>query len=203
MGYLKRKKPATYEDIEALPLGWVGELLEDELYAHPRPAWGHMEVMKALAIHLLTRFEEGQGTLGGWWLAIEPELHFGRDVLVPDLAGWRRERMPQPPEPTTHFTTVAPDWVCEVLSPSTAFVDRGRKLPLYFREGVAQAWLIDPRKCTLEVYGRGHLGWRLVTRYKGDVVVRAEPYEVAPLDLARLWSPPGRGRASVDAPQEA
>ena len=122
---------------------------------------------------------------------MEPELHFGRDVLVPDLAGWRRERMLQPPNPNKHFTTVAPDWVCEVLSPSTANVDRGRKLPIYFREGVSQAWVIDPRKCTLEVYHRGHTGWSLATRYKGDVVVRAEPFEVVPLDLGRLWYPPG------------
>lgn len=188
MGWLKRKKPATYEDIEELPLGWVGELLEDELYAHPRPAWPHMEAMQALSAYLFSRFQEGKGSLGGWWLGVEPELHFGREVLVPDLAGWRRERRPHPPNRVGHFTTVAPDWVCEVLSPSTARVDRGRKMPIYFREGVSQAWLIDPRECTLEVYQRGHAGWRLVTTYTGNVTVRAEPYDVVPLDLTQLWT---------------
>jgi Uma2 family endonuclease len=197
MGWLKRKKPATYEDIEELPLGWVGELLEDELYAHPRPAWAHMEAMHALSAHLFTYFQEGKGSLGGWWLGVEPELHFGRDVLVPDLAGWRRERRPQPPHRAKHFTTVAPDWVCEVLSPSTARVDRGRKMPIYFQQGVSQAWLIDPRKCTLEVYGRGRAGWGLATTYSGNVMVRVEPYDVVPLDLGQLWtlsSEEGAGR---------
>lgn len=188
MGWLKRKKPATYEDIEELPLGWVGELLEDELYAHPRPAWSHMEAMNALSAHLFTHFQQGKGSLGGWWLGVEPELHFGRDVLVPDLAGWRRERRPHPPTRSGHFTTVSPDWVCEVLSPSTARVDRGRKMQIYFREGVSRAWLVDPRKCTLEVYARARAGWGLVTTYTGNVTVRAEPYDVVPLDLSLLWT---------------
>lgn len=188
MGWLKRKKPATYEDIEELPLGWVGEILEDELYAHPRPAWSHMEAMQALSAHLVARFQEGKGSLGGWWLGVEPELHFGREVLVPDLAGWRRERRPHPPNRSGHFTRVVPDWVCEVLSPSTARVDRCRKMPIYFREGVSQAWLIDPRQCTLEVYRRGSTDWRLVTTYAGNVTVCAEPYDVVPLDLTLLWT---------------
>jgi Uma2 family endonuclease len=191
----KRKKPATYEDIEELPLGWVGELLEDELYAHPRPAWEHMEVAKKLSAHLVTRFEKGGGSLGGWWIGVEPELHFGQDVLVPDLAGWRRERLLQPLNRGRHFTTLAPDWVCEVLSPSTARVDRDRKMPIYFRQGVSQAWLIDPRKCTLEVYQRGRAGWRLATVYKGNVTVRAEPYDAVPLELGQLWYP-GSGEVS-------
>lgn len=197
MGDMKRKKPATYEDIEQLPLGWVGELMDSELYAHPRPVWGHMQVTKALSVHLLTRFEEGMGSLGGWWIGIEPELHLGRDVLVPDLAAWRRERMPQPPHPARHFTSLIPDWVCEVLSPSTAVVDRGRKMEAYFRAGTRLAWLIDPRKCTLEVYLRGKTCWRLGPVFKGSTLVRAEPFDAVPLDLSRLWFPGAPGVVPV------
>lgn len=196
MSELKRKKPATYEDIEELPLGWVGELLEDELYAHPRPAYTHLQVSSRLSALLMTCFDEGVGNLGGWCLLSEPELHFGRDVLVPDIAGWRRERPPCPPGSNPPFITLAPDWVCEVLSPSTASIDRVRKMPVYQREGVSSAWLIDPRKCTLEVYHLGRGGWRLAAWHAGNTVVRAEPYEAVPLDLGLLWSPrPGRAQA--------
>jgi Uma2 family endonuclease len=189
MRELKRKKPATYEDIEELPLGWVGEILEDELFAHPRPAAAHLQVASRLGILLGRHFEEGVGSLGGWWILDEPELHFGRDVVVPDLAGWRRERLPFHPGSSPPFITLAPDWVCEVLSPSTASVDRGRKMPVYQREGVSSAWIIDPRKCTLEVFHLGHGGWQLAACHVGNTVVRAEPYEAVPLDLGLLWSP--------------
>jgi Uma2 family endonuclease len=184
-----RKKPATYEDIEALPVGWVGEILGDELYAHPRPAWGHLQVASRLGALLMGRFDQSVGSLGGWWIVNEPEFHFGRDVLVPDLAGWRRERMPEPPDMAAPFITMAPDWVCEVLSPSTASVDRGRKMPIYQREGVSMAWIVDPRRFSLEVYHLGKGGWRLAARHEGNAVVRAEPYDAVPLDLGRLWFP--------------
>lgn len=185
---LKRKKPATYEDIEELPIGWVGELVEDELYAHPRPAVAHLHVASRLGAHLISHFEEGLANPGGWWLLNEPELHLGRDVLVPDIAGWRRERVPSGLDLTQPFITLAPDWICEVLSPSTSSVDRVRKMPVYQRECVSSAWIIDPRKPTLEVYHLGPGGWRLAAWHAGDSVVRAEPYEAVPLDLARLWS---------------
>lgn len=188
MSELKRKKPATYEDIKELPLGWVGELLEDELYAHPRPAYLHLQVASRLSGLLMTQFDEGIGSQGGWWLLGEPELHLGRDVLVPDIAGWRRERPPCSPDENPPFITLAPDWVCEVLSPSTASVDRGRKMPVYQREGVSCAWLVDPCKRTLEVYHLERSGWRLAAWHAGNTVVRAEPFETAALDLGQLWS---------------
>jgi Uma2 family endonuclease len=181
------KKPASYEDIEALPVGWVGEILEDELVASPRPAMGHSHVCSVLGARLLNPFSLGDGGPGGWWIFYEPELHLGRDILVPDLAGWRRERMPKPPAPEEPFMTLAPDWVCEVLSPSTVAVDRTRKLPIYHREGVAHAWLIDPLACTLEVFRRESSGWLLTATHVGEELVRAEPFDAVPLGLGVLW----------------
>jgi Uma2 family endonuclease len=183
------KRPATYEDIEALPPGWVGEIIDDELYAFPRPAKWHAWVASELGVELGGSFGVGKRGPGGWWFVDEPELHFGRQVLVPDLAGWRYERAPGLFERNDPFFDLAPDWVCEVLSPSTAALDRKRKLPLYHREGVSHAWLVDPQAHTLEVYRRRKKGWRLVASHGGAEVVRAEPFDAEPLDLGRLWAP--------------
>ncbi|MFE8603752.1 Uma2 family endonuclease [Archangium violaceum] len=184
----KGKRPATYEDIEALPPGWVGEIIDDELWALPRPPTWNLWVMSVLGARLGRTFGVGQGGPGGWWILIEPELHFGRQVLVPDLAGWRQERAPALLEREVPFFDLAPDWVCEVLSPSTEALDREHKLRLYHQQGVSHAWLVDPRARTLEVYRRGTRGWRFA-RYGGEDVVRAEPFDVEPLELGRLWAP--------------
>ncbi|MDY7231078.1 Uma2 family endonuclease [Hyalangium rubrum] len=188
-GGSSRKKPASYEDIEALPVGWIGEIVDEELVAQPRPAFGHQRAAWALGGQLYTPFDRGQGGPGGWWIFYEPELHFGQNVLVPDLAGWRRERMPQPPRPTAPFATSAPDWICEILSPSTATVDRARKLPIYHREGVCHAWVIDPLERTLEVFHRSRRGWMLAESHAGQSVVRAIPFESVALELSALWLP--------------
>jgi Uma2 family endonuclease len=182
------KRPATYEDIEALPPGWVGEIIDDELYAFPRPPTWNLWAVSVLLAKLGNTFCFGTRGPGGWWIVREPEWHFGRQVVVPDLAGWRYEWAPGLFERDDPFFDLAPDWVCEVLSPSTAELDRVRKLPLYHREGVSHAWLVDPRAHTLEVYRRGARGWRL-SRYRGEDVVRAEPFDAEPLDLGRLWAP--------------
>jgi Uma2 family endonuclease len=199
MGQGKGKKPATYEDIEALPVGWVGEIVQDELYASPRPAAQHLRVASRLGVLLGTPFEFGRGGPGGWWFFDEPELHFEHDVLVPDLAGWRRERAPEPPA-EARWMTLAPDWICEVLSPSTWAVDRVRKMPLYYREGVNHLWLIDPRRYALEVYRRGQKQWSRVGFYEGGGTVRVEPFEEVPLELGLLWLPVRHGRGERPSP---
>src|SRR5207248_4957574 len=126
-----RSGPATYADIEALPPNMVGEIIHGVLYANPRPASPHAAAASAIGEELGPPFKRGKGGPGGWVILFEPEVHLRADILVPDLAGWRRERMPETPlEP---FLTLAPDWLCEVLSPSTASFDRKKKLPVYAR----------------------------------------------------------------------
>jgi Uma2 family endonuclease len=183
----KGKRPATYEDIEVLPPGWVGEIIDDELWAFPRPAAWHARAGGRLMSVLSAAFDQDSAEPGGWWILPEPELHFGQQVLVPDIAGWRRERVPGLLERNVPFFTVAPDWICEVGSPSTSVLDRERKMPIYHREGVSHVWLVHPLAHTLEVYRRGKRAWRFVARHGGEVVVHAEPFESFPLDLGLLW----------------
>jgi Uma2 family endonuclease len=140
-------------------------------------------------------FQGGIGGPGGWWILDEPELHFREQVLVPDLAGWKRERMPAMPDEA--YFSIAPDWVCEVLSPSTERIDRSRKLRIYAEAGVSHAWLVNPVERTLEVLRLGEGKWTIVAVFTGSEVVRAEPFDTIDLELRRLWvdqtppSPPG------------
>jgi len=153
----------------------------------PRPAFAHAHAASALGADIGTPFFRGKGGPGGWWILDEIELHFDNDILVPDLAGWRRERLPKPPSPREPFMTLAPDWVCEVLSPSTARVDRRLKLPVYARAQVANVWFIDPMLRTLEVLRRQREGWLLVGTFSDREQVRAEPFDAVELDLGGLW----------------
>ena len=133
-------------------------------------------------------FDDGVGGPGGWWILTEPELHFGEQVVVPDLAGWRRERLPAMPEEA--FFSLAPDWVCEVLSPSTGRIDRGRKLRIYAEAGVAHAWLVNPLERTLEVLRLREGAWTIVAVCSDSDAVRIEPFEAIELELGRLWVDP-------------
>lgn len=130
-------------------------------------------------------FDRGRGGPGGWWILDEPELHLGSDVLVPDLAGWRRERMPRIPD--VAFFELVPDWLCEIVSLRTARVDRTRKMPAYARHGVAVLWIIDPSAKTLEVFVLSNGGWRLESSHGGDERARAVPFEAVEIELASLW----------------
>ncbi len=115
----------------------------------------------------------------------EPELHLGDDIIVPDLAGWRRSRMPEIPD--VPFFTLAPDWVCEVLSPSTEQLDRADKLPLFAANQVSHAWLLSPTARTLEVFELDGRTFRLVSVFKNDERVRARPFDAFELELGALW----------------
>lgn len=180
------RSPATYADIEALPPNVVGEIIAGTLYASPRPASPHAVASSALGEELGPPFKRGRGGPGGWVILDEPELHFGGDVLVPDLGGWRRERMPEVRDVAAF--TLAPDWACEVLSPSTAAIDRGEKMPVYARERVGHLWLVDPLLRTLEVFRLDGDGYRVVATWHDEAKVRAEPFEAFELDLAVLWA---------------
>ncbi len=179
-------KEATYEDLLKVDPHLVAELVEGTLYTHPRPRTAHARSATMLSFELVGPFDRGRGGPGGWLFLFEPELHLGRDVLVPDLAGWRRERLPELPDGPS--LSVAPDWLCEVLSPATASVDRSVKLPQYAAQGVAHVWFIDPEAQTLEVLRLDGRTYRLMTTFAHEALVRAEPFEAFELSLSELWS---------------
>lgn len=173
----------------------IAEIISGELIVTPRPSGPHTISASGLGGDLVPPFQRGRGGPGGWWIMDEPELHLDKHVLVPDLAGWRRERMPV--YPADPFITLPPDWVCEVVSDSTCRIDRIRKLPIYAEFEIGHAWLVDPEKETLEVYRleRGH--WLLVGTYEGDTEVRAEPFDAISLGLGALWD---RGQQTLPKP---
>ena len=180
-------KRATYEDVLNAPENKVAEILDGELFLSPRPTPRHAVTTSELGMAIGNPFHRGVGGPGGWWILDEPELHFEDDeIAVPDLAGWRRERMPVVPDAA--FFTLAPDWVCEVLSPSTERVDRGKKLRAYAAAGVTHAWLVKPSDRTLEVLRLREGAWTIVAVWEDRAVVRAEPFEAIELELARLWA---------------
>ena len=182
------RKIDPYAELAALAPQLVGEVVEGVLHTQPRPSPRHAHASSVLGEELGPPFRRGRGGPGGWILLDEPELHLGprTDVLVPDLAGWRKERVAELPE--ADYFVVAPDWVAEVLSPSTLRLDRGAKLGIYRREGVRHVWLVDPVARTLEVFRlTGDVyGW--VATHEGDAVVRAEPFDAIELQLGLLWT---------------
>ena len=183
------KRQACYDDLRALPENMVGEILGGELHATPRPAPRHARAYSSITGTLWGPFDHGRGGPGGWWIIDEPELHLGGDVIVPDIAGWRRSRMPTLPE--TAWFELAPDWVCEILSPSTANTDRAVKMPIHARERVEHLWLVDPDARTLEVCHRqadGH--WLLLATLKDDDGVRQPPFDAIEFPLSDLWADP-------------
>jgi Uma2 family endonuclease len=178
-----------YSELEALPENLVGEIIGGELHVQPRPAAPHALAGSSLGADLLGAFQRGRGGPGGWWIIDEPEIHFVRDieVLVPDIAGWRRERMTRMP-PDQRFEVV-PDWVCEILSPSTARKDRVIKMPVYARFGVAYLWLVDPLARTLETFALESGRWVVTGQFKDEDIVAVPPFEALSLELVTLWVP--------------
>ena len=188
---LKASPDATLEDLQSVPSPMNGEILDGELVTSPRPAPRHGVAAGGIGGHVVGPFMFGVGGPGGWWILPEPELHLGVDprtlAVVPDLAGWRRDTMPHLPE--TAYFAQCPDWVCEVLSPSTMGSDRAIKMPFYAKAGVGHAWLVDPLAETLEVYRRvNDREWLLLGAHHGAVRVRAEPFDAIEIDLTPLWS---------------
>ena len=182
------KRRATYEDLCKVPDTMVAEIIDGELIATPRPAFPHARVTSVMAGDLGGPFDRPPGDPdgpGGWWLLFEPELPLAADVVVPDYAGWRRARLPVLPNVAAF--EVAPDWACEVVSPTTGAIDRTGKMRIYAREQVGHLWLIDPLARTLEVYRLEDARWVLASTHGGTDVVRAEPFDAVDLQLARWW----------------
>ena len=180
-----RTPRATYQDVLDAPAHRVAEIIDGTLYTHPRPAPPHAVASSYLGGELTGPFGKGRGGPGGWWILDEPELHLGEDVLVPDLAGWRRERMAELPD--TAYFTLAPDWVCEVLSASTRKLDLHEKRPVYAREEVPYLWLVDPADRTLEAFELHDGQWLLIASAKDDEPVSIRPFDAITFNLADLW----------------
>jgi Uma2 family endonuclease len=179
------RSQASYDDVLRAPDHVVAEVLDGDLYTSPRPSGPHTEAASVLGMDLGGAFHRGRGGPGGWIILFEPELHLGRDILVPDLAGWLRSRLPA--VPSTPFLELAPDWACEVVSPGSERLDRERKLPLYSRERVSHVWLVDPLERMIEVYRLDGDSYRLVVTRGGTDRVRLEPFAAIEVELEAMW----------------
>lgn len=186
---VRSKWRATYEDLLRVPDTMVGEIVGGDLVVSPRPATSHAYAATEIAGDLVPAFHGVQARTGpgGWWILPEPELRLADDVLVPDLAAWRCERMPTMPD--VPALTVAPDWVCEIVSPSSVRHDRIAKMRCYARAAVGWVWLVDPIARTLESFRLSGDGWTLASSHATDETARAEPFAALEIPLARWWLP--------------
>jgi len=185
-----KEEAVSYQDVLDAPEGMRAEILDGEFVLQARPMPGHDFTQGGMMSVLHPAFQRGIGGPGGWWIISEPELHFGdRDhrTLVPDLAGWRRERMPVI-DPAARYPVV-PDWVCEILSPSTARTDRMLKMRIYADVGVRHLWIADPATRTLETYTLRDGHWTLLATHGDEGAVDAVPFAEVPLPLDALWLP--------------
>jgi Uma2 family endonuclease len=179
------KRKATYAEIEALPEHMVGEILDGDLVVSPRPRARHGLTATGLASIVTGAFQFGNGGPGGWWIIAEPELHLDEDVVVPDIAGWRQERMDSVPDVVG--VELPPDWVCEVISPSTRRYDRGPKMRIYKRSGVPWLWIVDRASRAIEVYQLTDGEWRDPAVFEGVDRARLPPFEAIEIHLVQIW----------------
>lgn len=178
-------KPACYEDIVNLPENIVGEIMNGQLETHPRPTPKHALAAGSIGDELISPFQKGNNGPGGWWILPEPECHLKEQVLVPDLAGWRKKRMPTLPE--TAWFDIVPDWVCEILSPSTSRIDRIVKMPIYAELEVNYLWLIDPVLQTLEAFELKNKHWVLMGSFADNTTLSIAPFAEHTFSLSVLW----------------
>ena len=182
---LALKKAATYADLEAVPENLVAEIIFGDLVTHPRPVTGHGAMTSALGVVAGAPYQFGQGGPGGWVFVDEPESHLGPHVLVPDIAAWRRERWTA--KSSDPFITVAPDWICEGLSPSTEKYDKGPKRAIYAQHGVGYLWFLDPRVMSLECFVLQGKEWVLKGTFFDSDLVCMPPFDALTFSLAMLW----------------
>ncbi len=182
------RRGASYDDLCRLDPGLVGEIIDGDLYGSPRPAPIHANAAAGILAPLRTTFHGAPGGTGhgGWWILFEPEVHLSADVVVPDLAGWRTERLPAIPD--APFLELVPDWICEVISPSSGSIDRVKKMRIYAREGVRSVWLVEPHQRTLEVYRLEASRWVVVGTLADAARARIEPFAEVEIDLSTWWT---------------
>lgn len=182
------RKYATYEDLYTIPGNMMGEIINGRLVVTPRPSRKHVLASSFLGGEIIPSYCHGRGDgPGGWIVLIEPEIGFGANILVPDLAGWKLERYPE--EESQNWISVTPDWACEIISPSTEIRDRDEKMAIYAEHGVPYVWLINPIITTLEAYKLLSEGWFRFAIYNGHKMVKVEPFHEIEIDLGSLWGP--------------
>jgi Uma2 family endonuclease len=190
------KTEASYQDVLDAPRHKVAEIIDGELYLSPRPGTPHTRAVSQLHLILGAPFDRGHGGPGGWFFLVEPELHFGSDIVVPDIAAWRRENLPR--DLNGPFITDPPDWICEGLSRSTVRLDRGKKMPLYAKVGIGHAWLVDPIVMnSVEVYRLEDKRYELVRMFHDSEPIRAEPFDAIELQFGEIWTLPNRAGEEV------
>lgn len=179
-------RPATIEDLNHLPPTWRGEVIEGTMYAFPRPSAPHQQAGNSVSEDLRIPFQRGRGGPGGWWILAEPGVRLqGTHEFSPDVAGWRRERLPTLPQKGP--IRIAPDWICEVQSPSTRGYDIGIKRRFYASIGVSYIWYVDPFACTLQASRLQDGHWLELGAWRDNDKVRVEPFEAIELDLSAWW----------------
>lgn len=182
----KLVRSATRADLEKLPSTWRGEIIDGTLYAFPRPRAPHANVEGLVTADLKNPFQRGRGGSGGWWILPEPGIELPRaPEISPDVAGWRKERLPKLPR--NKPITVVPDWICEILSRSTQSYDQVVKRRLYAEIGVGHIWYVDPINRFLEVSRLVEGKWLQLGVYGPEEKVHAEPFEAVEIDLAEWW----------------
>lgn len=177
---------ATYQDVLDAPDNMVAEIIYGCLYLQPRPTPRHAVAGSSLGMEIGRPFHKGKDGPGGWWILDEPELHLGTDVIVPDIAGWRRENMPTIPD--TAYFEVVPDWVCEVLSPATRKRDVTDKRDIYGTFGVGHIWFVDPEAKTLEAFVNEGGEWKLIASLRDNDPVSVAPFDAISFALDDLWA---------------
>ena len=180
------RRPATYQDVLDAPPGMAAELIRGALHPQPRPRPRHSRAIIRLAVKLGGPYDADTDGPGGWTLLVEPELHLGPEVVVPNLAGWRRARLPRLPDEVC--IAVPPDWVCEVLSPSTRTYDLTEKREVYAEHGVGWLWFVDPAARTLEAFALRDGTWVLVAAFHDDAEIRVAPFDAVGFALGALWA---------------
>ena len=180
------KSISLYEQLEQLPESLTGQILNGQLYTHPRPNGKHILISSNVGAELHGPFQKGKNGPGGWWILQEPEVHLtlNSEVVVPDLAGWKKERLPEIPD--THKFTVIPDWICEIFSPSTESIDKEIKMPLYAKYGVKYLWLIHPIKKSLQAFKLTNNEWILQGTFEGNDAISIEPFDSINIKLNDL-----------------
>jgi Uma2 family endonuclease len=193
------KRNATYADIEALPPHVTGEIIHGSLYTQPRATFVHNAAANSLSDEITGPFQKGKGGPGGWVFATEQEVQFGEHLLVPDISGWKRDRLKTLPR--DNWVTVRPDWVCEVASPSTMLRDRHFKRDIFATFSVPYYWMVDPKTRSLEVYELLQGKWTLFATYSGSMDVSAPPFDAISFQLETLWPLPEPEGFNEDSPE--